>query len=71
MKTVLSALAVSVIAGVADSANVLAANNFYEQFHRSNHAKAIAAFCCETSRCVCSAKDDWTAWGGAIQGLDK
>jgi len=72
VKTVLSALvALSVIAGVAGSASALDVKNFYGQFDRSHYAKAIAAFCCEASRCVCSAQDDWTAWGGAMQGLDK
>jgi hypothetical protein len=71
MKKILSALvALSAIAGIAGSAKALDAKTFYE-FDRSHYAKPIAAFCCETSSCVCSAKDDWTAWGGAMRGLDK
>ena len=55
MKTILSALvALSVIAGLAGSANALDAKTFYEQFDRTHYAKS-----------------DWTAWGGAMRGLDK
>ena len=55
MKTILSALvALSIIAGIAGSANALDAKTFYEQFDRTHYAKS-----------------DWTAWGGAIRGLDK
>jgi hypothetical protein len=72
MKTIVSVLvALSVTAGVAGSANALDAKSYYEQFDRGHYAKQIAAFCCETSSCVCSAKEDWTAWGGAMRGLDK
>jgi len=72
MKLILPALvALSVIAGVAGSASALDAKNFYEQLDRSHYAKAIAAFCCEATRCVCSVQDDWTAWGGAVRGLEK
>jgi hypothetical protein len=56
MKTILSALvALSVIAGIAGSANALDAKSFYEQFDRSHYAKDY----------------DWTAWGGAMRGIDK
>jgi hypothetical protein len=56
MKIILSALvALSVIAGTAGSANALDAKSFYEQFDRSHYAK----------------KDNWTAWGGAMRGLDQ
>jgi hypothetical protein len=56
MKTIWSALvAFSVIAGVAGSAKALDAKTFYEQFDRSHYAK----------------NDDWTAWGGAMRGLDR
>jgi hypothetical protein len=55
MKTILSTLvALSVLAGIAGSANALDAKRFYEQFDRSHYAKS-----------------DWTAWGGAMRGLDK
>ena len=55
MKTILSALvALSVIAGIAGSANALDSKRFYEQFDRGHYAKR-----------------DWTAWGGAMRGLDK
>ena len=41
MKTILSALvALSVIAGVANSASALDAKTFYEQIDRSHYAKA-------------------------------
>jgi hypothetical protein len=54
MKTILSALvALSVMAGIAGSANALDAKTFYEQVDRTHYAK----------------KDDWTAWGGAMRGL--
>ena len=56
MKTILSALvALSVIAGVAGSANALDAKTFYEQVDRNHYTKNY----------------DWTAWGGAMRGLDK
>ena len=56
MKTILSALvAFSVIAGIAGSAKALDAKSFYEQVDRNHYAK----------------NDDWTAWGGAMRGLDK
>ena len=56
MKTILSALvALSVIAGLAGSASALDARNFYEQIDRSHYAK----------------DSDWTAWGGAMRGIDK
>ena len=56
MKTILSALvAFSVIAGIAGSAKALDAKTFYEQVDRNHYAK----------------NDDWTAWGGAMRGLDK
>jgi hypothetical protein len=56
MKTILSALvALSVIAGIAGSANALDAKTFYEQVDRTHYAK----------------QDDWTAWGGAMRGLGK
>jgi hypothetical protein len=55
MKTILSALvALSVIAGIAGSANALDAKSFYDQVDRSHYAKS-----------------DWTAWGGAMRGLDE
>jgi hypothetical protein len=55
MKTILTALVgLSVIAGIAGSANALDAKTFYEQFDRTHYAKS-----------------DWTAWGGAMRGLDK
>ena len=55
MKTILSALvALSVIAGIAGSANALDAKTFYEQVDRNHYAK----------------KSDWTAAGGAMRGLD-
>jgi hypothetical protein len=55
MKTILSALvALSVITGIAGSGKALDAKSFYEQFDRSHYAK----------------KNDWTAWGGAMRGLD-
>jgi len=41
IKTILSALvALSVIAGVANTASALDAKSFYEQFDRSHYAKA-------------------------------
>ena len=41
MKTILSALvALSVIAGIAGSANALDAKTFYEQFDRTHYAKS-------------------------------
>jgi len=56
MQTILSALvALAVIAGIAGSANALDAKTFYEQVDRSHYAKNV----------------DWTAWGGAMRGLDK
>ena len=56
MKTILSALvALSVFAGLPGSANALDAKSFYEQVDRNHYAKM----------------DDWTAWGGAMRGLDK
>ena len=55
MKTILTTLlTLSVIAGIAGSANALDAKTFYEHFDRSHYAKS-----------------DWTAWGGAMRGLDK
>ena len=55
MKTILSALvAVSVIAGIAGTANALDAKTFYERVDRTHYAK----------------NDDWTAWGGAMRGLE-
>ena len=55
MKTMLSALvALSVITGIAGSANALDAKTFFEQVDRSHYAK----------------NHDWTAWGGAMRGLD-
>jgi hypothetical protein len=72
MKTILSTLvALSLIAGIAGSGNALDAKTFHEQIDRSHYAKALAVFCCEPWSCFCSAKDDWTAWGGAMGGLDK
>jgi len=56
MKTILSSLvALSVIAGITGSAKALDAKTFYEQVDRSHYAK----------------KDDWTAWGGAMRGLNE
>jgi len=55
MKTILSALvALSVIAGASGTASALDAKSFYEQIDRNHYAK----------------KSDWTAWGGAMRGLD-
>jgi hypothetical protein len=55
MKTILSALvALSVIAGIAGSASALDAKTFYEKVDRNHYAK----------------EGDWTAWGGAMRGLD-
>jgi hypothetical protein len=55
MKTILSGLvALSVIAGIAGSANALDAKTFYEQVHRNHYAK----------------QGDWTASGGALRGLE-
>lgn len=73
MKTILSVyltllVALAVLVGIAGYANALDAKTFYAQIDR---VKANAAFCCEPSNCVCSAKDDWTAWGGAVRGLEK
>ena len=54
MKTILSALvALSVIAGIAGSANALDAKTFFEQVDRNHYAK-----------------NDWTASGGALRGLE-
>jgi hypothetical protein len=56
MKTVLSALvALAAIAGITGSANALDAKAFYEQVDRTHYAKM----------------DNWTAWGGAMRGLDQ
>ena len=56
MKTTLSTLvALSIIAGITGSAKALDAKTFYEQFDRSHYAK----------------KDDWTAWGEAMRGLNE
>jgi hypothetical protein len=55
MKTILSALvALSFIAGASATASALDAKSFYEQVDRTHYAK----------------KGDWTAWGGAMRGLD-
>ena len=53
MKTILSALvALSVFAGVADTASAFDAKNFYDQVDRNHYAKM----------------GDWTASGGACEG---
>jgi len=56
MKTILSALiALCFITGVAGPVIALDAKSFYEQFDRGHYAKNY----------------DWSAWGGAMRGLDK
>ena len=55
LKTILSALvALLAIAGASGTASALDAKSFYEQVDRTHYAK----------------KGDWTAWGGAMRGLD-